>query len=931
MSFVRAEYRHKKQEFSDAVIALKKADFNIQKKLFMQIYDRYSANAYKVNYYRGSGDGNFNPVDPIRKFDEFFDGAPDNFNDEVVGTAGTDIAFVDAATLHDGECIIIDEWQDHKNVLRLQDDATGGEDPTVTHNITQATSGTHEFWIGTEDRAKGYLFSLYEGATEIINVGINNGSIWFEDDGAVWRQVYVIQNDTWYHIKYVWRADNTCDVYINNIKVINNISTTNNQSSGVDSFILTAEEDSTVYHYLDAYGETENVDYTEGDNWLKTTEANWYYGTYDFREEYIGASGTDIGFVDSATLFNGALEIVSDWQSHNKVLRLQDDATGGENPNFDHTITQATSGTHEFWIGTNDVTEEWRLNFREVGVGSIVTLRITASKFQYYARGGPWTDCGQAAVNNIWYHCRVVWYVDNTFDFYVNGSILQDGVATEVDQVSGIDSFQMVAYGDSTDYCYIDAYGEVEDDDYTVGDNLNKYGLTSDVSDFIDTYVNGYECHVGIISSLGGHNNVLDLFDNSSSFQVNINDVFSSVQEEGTIELWIRSDDVSDGNMFRLQESDGTQVIRFRTAVASWQAYYGSAWTTIATALDATWYHIRVYFYDDGGTTKFSIWINGVQVVIDETAQSNGDIRKFNIISISGSSAYHIYIDAIAYSWDSDFDQGIEAGLADQPIFEGRVIDHDESRIQTVWLENPANELDNIRPTGDYSGRSDQIISSLITDWFNYISEGTLATGGAMGTLTFAGDKTMRTILDEFADHDFFTWSLSPTGVLDYNSGNVDMDVILHIWHNPRVSRAFRVNAIHPNRDTNKIIVYGAIVNSSQKSGEWNDLEEQQITGIILFKYSDASLNTNALCTTRAEALGSREGANPTQIEFWLFACNGKGVITYGLLQVGQRIQVDIDNGDIEKSPDNYIIDVCEYDGISKILHIIATNGLVFG
>jgi len=110
----------------------------------------------------------------------------------------------------------------------------------------------------------------------------------------------------------------------------------------------------------------------------------------------------------------------------------------------------------------------------------------------------------------------------------------------------------------------------------------------------------------------------------------------------------------------------------------------------------------------------------------------------------------------------------------------------------------------------------------------------------------------------------------------------------------------------------------------------WNDLGEQSITGIILFKYTDASINTDALCTTRATSLGTTEGANPTQIEFWLFACDVNGTITYGLPQVGQRIQVDIDNGDIDIDTSNYIIDVCQYDGVSKMLHVIATNGLVF-
>jgi len=54
---------------------------------------------------------------------------------------------------------------------------------------------------------------------------------------------------------------------------------------------------------------------------------------YSFRDE-VGDTGTDIGFVDAATLYNGACEIISSWQSHRAVLRLTDDVTAGEDPNI---------------------------------------------------------------------------------------------------------------------------------------------------------------------------------------------------------------------------------------------------------------------------------------------------------------------------------------------------------------------------------------------------------------------------------------------------------------------------------------------------------------------------------------------------------------------------------------------------------------------
>ena len=204
-----------------------------------------------------------------------------------------------------------------------------------------------------------------------------------------------------------------------------------------------------------------------------TTAANspfLYRGTYNFKDE-LGIEGTAIGFVDSATIYDGECIIVSEWQGHKNVLRLQDDVTGGEDPFIGHNIVQATSGSHEFWAGTNDVTGIWRYGIFENGVGYMVLLRITASKFQYRDSVGVWQDMGQVAVNDTLYHIKIVWYADNTFDTYINGIQLQDGIANNNNQVSGVDVFFMEANGDSIDYSYLDAYGETENPSYTVGDN----------------------------------------------------------------------------------------------------------------------------------------------------------------------------------------------------------------------------------------------------------------------------------------------------------------------------------------------------------------------------------------------------------------------------------------------------------------------------
>jgi len=111
--------------------------------------------------------------------------------------------------------------------------------------------------------------------------------------------------------------------------------------------------------YIEPDGKVCSRDY---DDLVKQSE--YYLGTYNFRGEV--ASGTDIEFVDDAVLYNGACEIVSDWQGHNKILRVTDDATPGEDPYIIHNMTQATAGTREFYVGTNDVTGYWRFHLFEM-------------------------------------------------------------------------------------------------------------------------------------------------------------------------------------------------------------------------------------------------------------------------------------------------------------------------------------------------------------------------------------------------------------------------------------------------------------------------------------------------------------------------------------------------------------------------------------
>ena len=82
-------------------------------------------------------------------------------------------------------------------------------------------------------------------------------------------------NNTLYHIRAVWRVDNTFDVYIAGILKVDNQQTFADMTSGINQFDLSTYGDSEDYFYIDAYGDPDNdVDYTIGDNLVPVLEIN---------------------------------------------------------------------------------------------------------------------------------------------------------------------------------------------------------------------------------------------------------------------------------------------------------------------------------------------------------------------------------------------------------------------------------------------------------------------------------------------------------------------------------------------------------------------------------------------------------------------------------------------------------------------------------
>ena len=217
---------------------------------------------------------------------------------------------------------------------------------------------------------------------------------------------------------------------------------------------------------------------------------------------------------------------------------------------------------------------------------------------------------------------------------------------------------------------------------------------------------------------------------------------------------------------------------------------------------------------------------------------------------------------------------------AEDIIFEVKIISFTEKPFQTIVLDGLSKvDLDQ-KPADTYTVDSDGLITTIITDDFNYITVGTLTDGADLGVIIIGGEITAEFIFDTMAYFENFIWYLTPTGKLYFNNGTIDTTKNF-----TESSKIFRITPIKARNEYNKIRVKGAYVDGVQKTSGWiEDLQSQQVIGIKDKSFDLGFLDTNALCTTTATNLLVRLGKTPKIIKFNLQD------ETIGFMQPGETI-----------------------------------------
>lgn len=395
----------------------------------------------------------------------------DDFNNEVIGTTGTDIKWVNI-TLESGLHEIINEYENHKNVLRHE---TG----YAMHQFEKTTSETWNFWTNSPNTAENTGIMFADGLTNCLLIKPSFYSAFFKYyNGSEYIQVATNNNNEWYHHKIVIRADNTFDWYINSILEVNNQNLSNNMNDGIDRVMIWAQN--THHYYIDSFGMVNNDDsYNENDN----------TNPYGLQSEL--ESNFNIPYS-----FNIEYSINQTSNYHNNVIVMKD-LSNIETSFLTNIFDSKVSGIVEFDLCVNESNTKFTdIKFQWNGI----YLRIMNGLFQYHD-GISFKSTGLSVINNKFYHHKIIfncstdlfsWYIDNvkyadSISFYGNLDYITHfyiySISTHFDYIIKIDNI---------DYSWINGYYENRINDVIPlnDSNYNMYKSEFQNYETIDIYPN---------------------------------------------------------------------------------------------------------------------------------------------------------------------------------------------------------------------------------------------------------------------------------------------------------------------------------------------------------------------------------------------------------------------------------------------------------
>jgi len=162
---------------------------------------------------------------------------------------------------------------------------------------------------------------------------------------------------------------------------------------------------------------------------------------------------------------------------------------------------------------------------------------------------------------------------------------------------------------------------------------------------------------VNVINEIDNHKRVVHLTDNNAAGYPIINKSIGS-RTSGIIEFWIRAGETNRQHYFQISDDANNGIHLYMMQVGNWRYVTTGPVYNIIEAYNANqWYHVKIEF----NTTKFHLWIDGVSKDGGAGYDLAGSPTSFKRIAFNtdyGETGANMWIDAIGYSWDSDYNIG---------------------------------------------------------------------------------------------------------------------------------------------------------------------------------------------------------------------------------------------------------------------------------
>jgi len=163
---------------------------------------------------------------------------------------------------------------------------------------------------------------------------------------------------------------------------------------------------------------------------------------------------------------------------------------------------------------------------------------------------------------------------------------------------------------------------------------------------------------VRIVEEVGTHKNVAKIRDIDNSGYVSFLNQFDSNKVSGTVEFWVSTNDTSKAFYMRILASISERAVIMRIENDYIYCQDSTTWRVVKSISNNKWYHFSIEF--DCSTDTYNCWIDGNLEAADY-GFGDGDISsvsKLQLYTTNIEADYEVYVDAVGYSWDTNYNIG---------------------------------------------------------------------------------------------------------------------------------------------------------------------------------------------------------------------------------------------------------------------------------